>query len=248
MQEPMTPPPMPDDAASRLAALSSALVPIFRGRFCTLLLPNRPVATFAHDQILYEQGEDKRTFFFVRTGVVKTGTVASDGREIVYDLRKDGDVVGELCALHAVRRDRAVALAPTLAVVVPFHDVVETLAKHATLLGDFIGIFCSALSEAYDHIDSLAFDSVALRTTSVLQSLAKKVGRRVGQLTELPIYLTQEELAQMVAARRERVSTTLNDLRRQGIVHYSTRGHLRLDVRALERYRPDHIPGTSALA
>jgi hypothetical protein len=40
----------------------------------------------------------------------------------------------------------------------------------------------------------------------------------------------------MVAARRERVSTALNLLRRQGMVHYSTRGHLMLDVRALERH------------
>ena len=50
------------------------------------------------------------------------------------------------------------------------------------------------------------------------------------------MYLTQEEIAQMVGARRERVSTALNALRRRGMVQYSTRGHLVLDVRALEAH------------
>ena len=51
---------------------------------------------------------------------------------------------------------------------------------------------------------------------------------------ELPAYLTQEEIAQMVAARRERISTALNSLRRRGMVHYSARGHLMLDMASLE--------------
>ena len=106
-------------------------------------------------------------------------------------------------------------------------------------------IFCGALAEAYEHIDSLAFDSVLLRTVHVLDSLAKKFGRRSGESIELPMYLTQEELAQMVVARRERVSTALNSLRRQGLVHYSPRGHLRLDPRKLRQYRLSDAETTS---
>jgi len=37
----------------------------------------------------------------------------------------------------------------------------------------------------------------------------------------------------MVGARRERVSTALNSLRRRGLVDYSSRGHLLLHVAAL---------------
>lgn len=99
-----------DDAVVRVAAVSSAWVPIFRGRFCDILLPNRATRTFAEDEVIYEMGDKERTFFFVRGGVVKTWTITNEGREIIYDLRKDGDVVGELCALESMRRDRAVAV------------------------------------------------------------------------------------------------------------------------------------------
>ena len=225
-----------DDTALARAALSSALVPIFRGRFCDILLPNRDAASFDEDEVIYELGGKERTLFFIRHGVAKIGTITDNGREIIYDIRKDGDVMGELCALESPRRDRAVAVERTEAVPVAFDEVVDTLAKQPALLADFLGVFCSALSEAYDQVNRLAPDNVLDRLIKTLQALAQKVGRPSGERIEIAAYLTQEELSQMVVARRERVSTALNSLRRRGIVQYSPRGHLLLDMRALDSY------------
>jgi CRP-like cAMP-binding protein len=223
-----------DGAALRMAAYSSALAPIFRGRFCDILLPNRAARTFDDNEVIYELGDKERVLFFIRHGVVKTGSITDDGREIIYDLRKDGEVVGELCAQESVRRDRAVAIERTEAVPVTFDEVVNALIRHPAELQDFVGIFCSALSEAYDQVNRLAVDNVVHRLIDVLRTLAKKFGRPAGQLVEIATYLTQEELSQMVVARRERVSTALNSLRRRGIVQYSPRGHLLLDMGALD--------------
>lgn len=63
-----------------------------------------------------------------------------------------------------------------------------------------------------------------------------KIGKRSGPVVEIEKYLTQDELVQTVAARRERVSTALNFLRRQGAVHYLPHGHLSLNVKALESH------------
>jgi CRP-like cAMP-binding protein len=219
-----------------MAALSSALVPIFRGRFCDILLPNRTARTFAKDEVIYELGDKERILFFIQHGVVKTGTITDHGREIIYDLRKDGDVVGELCALESVRRDRAIAVERTEAVPVAFDEVVDTLAKHPTLLRDFVGIFCSALSEAYEQVNRLAVDDVMHRLINACKP-SQQAWPAVGRTRRNRAYLTQEELSQMVVARRERVSTALNSLRRRGIAQYSGRGHLLLDTRALEAYR-----------
>ena len=119
-----------DDTVARLAGLSSALAPVFRGRFCDILLPNRAARTFAEGEVIYELGDSERTFFFVRRGIVKIGTITDNGREIIYDVRKDGDVVGELCCLEPPRRDRAVAVEATEAAPVPFEEVMNT--RHAT--------------------------------------------------------------------------------------------------------------------
>lgn len=97
-----------------------------------------------------------------------------------------------------------------------------------------IDVFCRALKEAYAQINILASDSIVQRLAKILVSLANKIGQQSNSLIEIPTYLTQEEIAQMVVARRERISTALNFLRRQGMVQYTARGHLMIDPRKLE--------------
>lgn len=225
-----------DVDAPRFAAVAAALAPIFRGRFCDVLLPNRGAKTFARDQILYDLGDTERTIFFIRDGVVKVGTITDGGREIIYDIRKQGEVVGELCAVQPVRPDRAVALERTQAIGVSFDDVVASLAAHPNLLRDFVSVLGAALVEAYDQVNRLAVDNVEHGLVKVLKTLAQKHGRLTGEFVEITTYLTQEELSQMVVARRERVSTALNSLRRRGIARYSPHGRLLLNMHALETY------------
>ena len=195
---------------------------------------NHLIRTFEKHEVLYDLGDTERILFLIRHGVVKTGTTTGAGREIIYDLRKDGDVVGELCAIETVRRERAVAVERTEAVPVNIDEVLDILARQPDLLRQFVGALCGGLAEAYAQVNRMAEDSVSRGLNNVLRRLATKLGRPTGGLVEIAAYVTQEELAQMVVARRERVSTSLNSLRRRGVVHYTARGHLLLNAPALE--------------
>lgn len=92
------------------ADLSSALSGIFRGRFCQSLLQNRNPQKFEKGETLYDVGRNAASFFFIRSGVVKIGTITETGEEVIFDIRKGGEVVGELSASGSPRIDRAVAL------------------------------------------------------------------------------------------------------------------------------------------
>lgn len=229
--------PLDAPAALRDAALASALAGIFRGRFCDILLRDRVALPFAEGAVIYDLGATQRALWFVRRGVVKVGTITSDGREIIYDVRKDGDVVGELCAFEPVRRDRAVVVEQADLVSVPLAAALDALARHPAALQDLVEVFGGALAEAYDQLSSVAHDDLMNRVVKTLRSLANKLGEARGELVEIATYLTQDELAQMVMARRERVSTALNVLRQRGVVQYSPRGRMRVDLALLrERY------------
>jgi CRP/FNR family cyclic AMP-dependent transcriptional regulator len=225
-----------DEFAVRQAAISSALVTVFRGKFCDAILPDRKTTTFEKNAVIYDMGEKDRTFFFLLSGFVKVGTITPTGHELIYDVRKGGDVVGELCASQRERPDRAVALEDTEAIPVPYGEVMEVLRVQPDLLDRLVEVFCRALTEAYEQVNTLAVDDTVHRLVKALLRLASKIGHRSGQVVEIPTYLTQEEISQMVAARRERVSTALNFLRRRGMVRYSPHGHLALDTEALESY------------
>lgn len=225
-----------DDSPERQAAVSAALSTVFRGKFCDLIVPNRKTTTFSKHSVIYNVGDREQTFFFLQNGFVRIGTITADGREVIYDVRKGGDVIGELCATEQTRPDRAVALEDTEAIGVPFEEIMELLTGKPYLVAILVDVFCRALKEAYAQVNSLAVDDTVHRLIKVLIGLAVKIGRRSGSLVEIPTYLTQEEIGQMAAARRERVSTALNSLRRRGMVQYSTRGLMILDVAALEAH------------
>jgi CRP/FNR family transcriptional regulator, cyclic AMP receptor protein len=223
-----------EDSVSRQAAVSTALASVFRGKFCDLILPNRKTMTFRRQTVIYDVGDRERAFFFLQNGFARVGAITADGREVIYDVRKGGDIIGELCASEQVRPDRAVALEETDAYCVPFEEVMELLLKKPDLISVLVDVFCRALKEAYAQVNSLAADDTVHRLIRVLLGLAAKIGQRSGSLVEIPTYLTQEEIAQMAGARRERISTTLNSFRRLGMVQYSTGGHMMLDLGALE--------------
>lgn len=223
-----------DSSIEHQAAVSAALLSVFRGKFCDLILHDRKPIVFERHQVIYEVGDTERTFIFLQKGFATVGTMTAVGREVIYDVRKGGDVIGELCVCERTRCDRAVALEQTEAISVPFEEVIELASTNPGMLATLLDVFCQALKEAYEQVNTLVIDDMVRRLVKVLAGLAMRVGRRADTFVEIPTYLTQEEIAQMVGARRERISTALNSLRRQGMVHYSTRGHLLLNMTALE--------------
>ena len=224
------------DSATHNGSLCSALARTFRGKLCDVILQNRSVATFEKDQVIYDVGEDKRMFFFLQTGYVKVGSITEDGHELIYDVRKAGDIVGELCASGQQRQDRAVALERTEVIAVPLDEIFEIVQTNRHLLQELVQMFCESLSDAYGQLNTLASSDTVHRLVRVLLRLGAQIGHTSGQRTELSAYLTQEETSQMVMARRERVSTAMNFLRNRGMVDYSHRGYLVLDLKALQNY------------
>jgi CRP/FNR family cyclic AMP-dependent transcriptional regulator len=229
-------PPTDDDSVARQAAVSAALASVFRGKFCDAILPNRRVSRFQKNEVIYDVGDQNRTFFFLQTGYVKVGTVSQDGREIIYDVRKGGDLVGELCVCGRPRPDRAVALEETGAIPVPYEEVIKVVQSQPEMVGRLVEFLCQALAEAYEQVNTLALDDILHRLAKVLIGLAGKIGSQLGQSVEISTYLTQEEISQMVAARRERVSTALNLLRRHGAIQYSNHGRLVLNIEILKSH------------
>jgi CRP-like cAMP-binding protein len=229
-------PPTDDDSVACQAAVSAALASVFRGKFCDAILPNRRVSRFQKNDVIYDVGDQDRTFFFLQTGYVKVGTVSQDGREIIYDVRKGGDLVGELCVCGRPRPDRAVALEETGAIPVPYEEVIKVVQSQPEMVGRLVEFLCEALAEAYEQVNTLALDDILHRLAKVLIGLAGKIGSQLGQSVEISTYLTQEEISQMVAARRERVSTALNLLRRHGAIQYSNHGRLVLNIEILKTH------------
>jgi Cyclic nucleotide-binding domain len=135
--------------------ISTALLSVFRGKFCDAVLPNRKARTYRRDQAIYDVGDKDGTLFFLRSGFVKVGTITFDGHELIYDVRTAGDVVGELCASEEIRPDRAVALEQSEAGPVPFAEMVDILRDQPQLMARLESLFCHRQSGPLSVVASL---------------------------------------------------------------------------------------------
>jgi CRP/FNR family transcriptional regulator, cyclic AMP receptor protein len=101
---------------------------------------------------------------------------------------------------------------------------------------DMLSTICLRLSQAHDQLLMLAFDKTMERLVRKVLELAEEFGDSTSEGTGIAHYIKQEELAQMIAAPREVVSSLLNELRAMDLIAYSRRGRLIVRSESLRTY------------
>ncbi|HZH42360.1 MAG TPA: Crp/Fnr family transcriptional regulator [Gemmatimonadales bacterium] len=207
----------------------------FRGKLCEQMA-RRPGRRVAAGQPVYLTGDPARSVFLLRAGLVKTSVLAPRGEELILRLDKAGDVFGELCLCTGERHEQAVALEPSEVVELPLDDLLGRLRLDNKSLLDILAVVSGRLADAYERLRSMSLALTEERLVRTLLKLADDLGQRAPDGLEIGHYITQQELAQLVGARREVVSTHLNQLRQRGLVSYHRKGQIRLSPDALRSH------------
>jgi len=179
--------------------------------------------------ILFRQGDPAEELFVVEAGRIAIANRSADGRESVMALMESGDLFGELALLDGEGRSAdARALEPTELVAIPFAPVRMVLQARPELLWGVVALLCARLRS----VDAALADSVFLDVTG---RTAKRLLELAGEADEFVLPLTQEELAGMVGASRERVNKAIAAFVRLGWVSQSERRYQIVDRTQLER-------------
>ena len=206
-----------------------------RGRLCQQLavLPPRQLLPGQH---LYRMGHPAGSMFLVQAGLIKTSTISPAGEELTLRLFKPGDLLGELCLCGGSRREEAVALEASSVSEISVESLRARLRDDPEAALELASAVCGRLTDAYEQIESLSWDTVLYRLVRTLLRLAHELGEPSDAGVRLAHYIRQEELARLVGARREVVSGLLNRLRASGHISYSPRGAITVRRNNLERF------------
>ena len=204
--------------------VSPALTIGFPGSLCadTLCFTR----SFQRGQIIYGIGEESRSIYIIRSGSVKIITLSEDGKEVILSMRKENDIFGELGLCRSQCLVSAVAMEPSEVAEVRIEDLSHQLLSSQDEAYEFLLWIVAKLSEAYETIGEVSLDSLHRRLIKALLKLAEKFGHEIESGTQLSCFITQEEIAHMVSATREAVSTALIDLRRCGLINYTRKGKI----------------------
>jgi CRP/FNR family cyclic AMP-dependent transcriptional regulator len=209
-----------------------AVSELLRGKLCHEL-GRRPSRRVQAGEFLYHMGEPARSVYLLRRGLIKTAMVSPGGHELTLRIHKAGDILGELCLCVDERREQAMALEVSEVVEIPLDLLLGRLRQDAEAALDFATAASSHLLQTYQRLQSLSVEPAIGRLTRTLLELASHVGKPTAQGTQIAHHITQEELARLISARREVVSSLLNQLRKAGFISYSRRGFIVIDRQAL---------------
>ncbi len=181
--------------------------------------------------ILFNEGEEPDALYVVLRGRVAIANKSFDGRESVVALMEPGDLFGEMGMLDGRPRSaEGRALEPSEVLVLEYNPVRELLEQHPELLWGVVRM----LADRLRGMDEALADSVFLDVTG---RTAKRLLELANGANEFLLPVTQEELAGMVGASRERVNKAIASFIRLGWLEQADRRYRilqrdRLELRA----------------
>jgi CRP-like cAMP-binding protein len=161
--------------------------------------------------VLFREGDDSDALYVVLTGRVAVAIANPiDNRETMVGLMTPGDLFGEMPMLdQGARSANARALEPSTVLAIPYVGVVAMFNANPALLWGVTRLLAGRIRETNEALADSVFLDVTGRTAKRLLELAD--GR---DSFLLPV--TQEELAGMVGASRERVNKAIASFIRLG--------------------------------
>jgi CRP/FNR family transcriptional regulator, cyclic AMP receptor protein len=179
--------------------------------------------------VLFGEGDDSDHLFLVESGRIAMSQRSVDGRESVIALMERGDLFGEMPLFDGLGRSaEARALEPSAVTVVEYEPVRAIYEDRPALLWSVVAL----LSQRLRVTDSALADSVFLDVTG---RTAKRLLELAGDQDEFILPVTQEELAGMVGASRERVNKAIASFLRLGWLDQRDRRYRIVDREQLSR-------------
>jgi len=160
--------------------------------------------------VLFREGDDPDELFVVVSGRIAIANRSIDGRESMVALMEEGDLFGEMGLFDGRGRSaEARALESSVVTAVPYGPVRSLYQDDPTLLWRVV----TMLTDRLRTMDVALADSVFLDVTG---RTAKRLLDLAGEEEEFSLPITQEELAGMVGASRERVNKAISAFIRLG--------------------------------
>jgi len=184
-----------------------------------LIADQRKVSRFKKKHVLYSEGNNANSLFFIVSGRVKTYKTNEDGREFITGLYKEGDFLGYMNLLEGSDyTESSMALEESEIHIIPKDEFFALLFSNKDVAAKFIKMLSDDLIEKEERLLKLAYNSVRKRVAESLLMLYNNFHKE-GTEDDYTIAIYREDLASIAGASKETVIRTLSDFKDEGLVN-----------------------------
>ncbi len=179
-------------------------------------------------ECLYQQGDICGDVFAVETGYLKLSRLSSAGVQLITAILGEGQLFGP--GLRGGNTANQTVVAKGAATIRRYNGAGfrQRVGHDHAVAQATIAVLARREERAERRLQALLTMNVRSRIALVLIDLANDYGSRCKHGHDIDVPLTQQELADLVGASRQMVSTELNQLRRDGLLSYR-RGFICID-------------------
>ncbi len=180
---------------------------------------------FKRGEVIYvisgSRDEHLQRVYFLLKGRVKLSSLdGASGKELLLLLLRQGEPFGLLNAVGNETTDlRATAMQASLVAYVPREDF-DRLIEQGGVCAKLIKLIGERAVDVVSRFEDLAFRSVLARLARLLLRLTTELPKTRSCGVSIDVPLTQQEIANLIGARREVVSTHLSRLKREGVLAF----------------------------
>ena len=198
------------------------------------------VRSYAPGDAIFHQGDEPAGIHVMLSGRVKVSMSTPGGKNVILAFRGPGDILGELAAIGGGSRTTAVrAIEPVGTLFVSTTDFLRFLDTHPRASMNLVLVLIERLRYSDDGRLEFAAHDVVGRVARRLVELCERFGEtaaKPGGAVEVPLALSQEELASWTVSSREAVVKAVRLLREFGWIETRRRRIVVRDLDALRRY------------
>jgi CRP/FNR family cyclic AMP-dependent transcriptional regulator len=170
-------------------------------------------------ETVFMQGDSANEVFLIKGGRIKLTKVLENGTELMLDLRKSGDFVGEnMFSDEGEYPVSAVCLEDTLTCGFTRNQFEELVLKHPTVGLQVIKTLSERISWLTTRVGNLAVSNIEDRLYRVLSNVAKEHGTKSPKGMVIQFPLTHEDLSFLTGAHRVTVTRAMKALKEAGKV------------------------------
>ena len=175
--------------------------------------------SYRRHEFIFQLGSPCEHVYLLSQGRVKIFGLSALGKEVIHWFCLPGDLFGLAeMARGGPRRVYAQACVDCELFAVPIDQFKTFLALHPSTSMAVIDVLSYRLRALGDMLQNLTSDDVTTRVVKLLLRLCSRYGKRVDGQICLDLPLTHQEMADMIGATRQTVTTVLGELKRRGAV------------------------------
>ena len=177
------------------------------------------IRRFKKGDYIFCSGETSGSVYFLKSGKVKISHMVSSGKEVILWFCFAGDVFGLAESMQSgVREVNAQATEQTEVLCISQSGFKAFLFAHPQVMFLLLQVMTSRLRCLSETLANVAGEQVSKRLARLLFWLCMRYGRDEGKGVIMNVQLTHQEIADMIGATRQTVTSLINSYKREGVL------------------------------